>query len=73
VKRRFRLYQVLQILGNRRLTQSVFKIFKGESETLPQEYWELLSDYNFLHENGELYKFKNKNEFENYLKAHPTK
>lgn len=73
VQRRFRLYQVLQILGSRKLTQSVFKILKGESETLLQEDWERLSQYEFLHENGELFRFASKNEFENYLKAHPTK
>lgn len=73
VRRRFRLYQVLQIVGNRQITQSVFKILKGESDELAQDTWEVLSSYAFLHENGELYQFKNKIEFENYLRVHPTK
>ncbi len=73
VKRRFRLYQVLQIVGNRKITQSVFKILKGESDELTQDTWEVLSSYTFLHENGELYRFKNKIDFENYLRVHPTK
>lgn len=73
VKRRFRLYQILQIIGDNEITQSVLKILKGESETLSQKHWSALSQYEFLHENGELYQFSYKNEFENYLKAHPTK
>lgn len=73
VRRRFRLYQILQFLNNRKLTQSVFKILKGESEKLSQVDWSLLSNYEFLHENGELCQFNNKETLENYLKAHPTK
>ncbi|WP_462156341.1 DNA cytosine methyltransferase [Pseudoalteromonas piscicida] len=73
VKRRFRLYQVLQQIGERSITQSVFKVLKNESEKLEESVWNTLSGYRFLHENGELYQFNCKAEFENYLKAHPTK
>ncbi len=73
VKRRFRLYQVLQQNGERTLTKAVFAILKGETNELSSAAWKSLSGYEYLHENGELYQFKRKNEFINYLKAHPTK
>jgi DNA (cytosine-5)-methyltransferase 1 len=73
VKRRFRLYQVLQQIGERPITQSVFRILKNETDTLEESEWNILSGFKYLHENGELYQFKCKLEFENYLKAHPTK
>ncbi len=73
VKRRFRLYQVLQQISDRSITNAVFTILRGESKCLDSKYWEVLSGYKYLHENGELYQFKNKIKFINYLKAHPTK
>jgi len=73
VQRRFRLYQVLQQVNDRRLTIAVFAVLKGEAEELPQEVWEVLGRYEYLHENGELGAFGEKHEFENYLRAHPTK
>jgi DNA (cytosine-5)-methyltransferase 1 len=73
VKRRFRLYQVLQMIGQRPITQSVFKVLKGDFKEITQEAWNALSNYSFLHENGELYQFTSKAEFEHYLEAHPTK
>ena len=73
VKRRFRLYQVLQQIGENTITKSVFRILKGEANTLSSEDWSALSKFSYLHENGEIYQFSCKTEFENYLKAHPTK
>ncbi|MBB1347224.1 DNA cytosine methyltransferase [Pseudoalteromonas sp. SG45-2] len=73
VKRRFRLYQVLQQVGQRPITQAVFKILKGETSSLDVAVWSTLSSFEYLHENGELYQFASKAEFECYLKAHPTK
>ncbi|TMO72595.1 DNA (cytosine-5-)-methyltransferase [Pseudoalteromonas aurantia] len=73
VKRRFRLYQVLQQIGENAITKSVFRILKGDANTLTGTDWSALSKFSYLHENGELYKFSCKTEFENYLKAHPTK
>lgn len=73
VKRRFRLYQVLQQIGQRSITQSVFKVLKGEMDSLDDTAWSNLSSFEYLHENGELYQFASKTEFEYYLKAHPTK
>ena len=73
VKRRFRLYQILQQIDKKSITKSVFSILKGETTTLNDTSWSILSDYSYIHENGELYQFSCKTELENYLKAHPTK
>ena len=73
VKRRFRLYQVLQQIGEKSVTKAVFKVLKSESDTLDENSWKALSRFKYLHESGELYRFGSKAEFENYLKAHPTK
>lgn len=73
VQRRFRLYQILQQLDDKPLTRRIFEILRGNADTLSIEDWVKLSDFDFLHENGELCKFSAKIAFENYLKAHPTK
>jgi len=73
VQRRFRLYQVLQQVGDRQVTRAVFSILKGEADVLPADIWDTLSDFEYQHENGELYAFASKHEFEQYLLAHPTK
>ncbi|WP_447472369.1 DNA cytosine methyltransferase [Vibrio harveyi] len=73
VQRRFRLYQVLQQVDERSVTKSVFAVLKGEVDVLTLPAWEALESFEYLHENGELYKFETKEQFELYLKAHPTK
>ncbi|TMO58496.1 DNA (cytosine-5-)-methyltransferase [Pseudoalteromonas aurantia] len=73
VKRRFRIYQVLKQIGVTSLTTSILNVLKGNSSDISSKEWELLSKFNFLHENGELLPFKCKKEFINFLKAHPTK
>ncbi|MGR5286879.1 DNA cytosine methyltransferase [Vibrio maritimus] len=73
VQRRFRLYQVLQAIGDRKVTKAVFSLLKGESDYLSDSMWRTLSNFKYLHENGELSKFETKQAFENYLLAHPTK
>lgn len=73
VQRRFRIYQILRQIEDREVTKAVFSILKGSSFTLEEGIWQQLKPYNYLHENGELYRFPTKREFENYLHAHPTK
>ncbi|MDC2888700.1 DNA cytosine methyltransferase [Psychrosphaera algicola] len=73
VKRRFRLYQVLQLIGHRHINKAVFEVLKGNTTKLEDDVWAALKCYEFLHENGELDKFDSKTEFQNYLLAHPTK
>ena len=73
VQRRFRLYQVLQQIGERQITKSVFAVLKSEAEKLDENAWLALKNYKYLHENGQLLHFRQKDEFEKYLATHPTK
>lgn len=73
VQRRFRLYQILQQIGDRSLTKEVFSILKGELEVLSTNVWDKISAYEFLQLNGSLEKFKTELQFIEYLKQHPTK
>lgn len=73
VQRRFRLYQVLQQVGDSSITKEVFLILKGESEALGVNAWSQLSCYEFLQFNGSLEKFEREVDFIEYLKKHPTK
>lgn len=73
VQRRFRLYQVLQSIGNRQVTQSVFSILKGNTVQLDDATWNECKSFQFLQIDNTLNKFQSKEEFESYLMAHPTK
>ncbi|PAY00754.1 DNA (cytosine-5-)-methyltransferase [Pseudoalteromonas sp. HM-SA03] len=73
VQRRFRLYQVLQKVADKRANKEVFNILKGDSSGLSSECWELLSEYEYLGFEGKLQKFKDAKELVDYLKLHPTK
>jgi len=73
VQRRFRLYQVLQTINERKITQAVFAILKGNTEELPEEAWTACEAFSYLQLDGELLSFKSKEAFVDYLNEHPTK
>ena len=73
VKRRFRLYQVLSAIADRKVTKAIFAVLKGDENELPDEIWHECSDYDFLQTDGSPKAFKNKKAFIEYLKVHPTK
>jgi DNA (cytosine-5)-methyltransferase 1 len=73
VKRRFRLYQVLQTINERKITQAAFAILKGNTDDLPEYAWAACEAYSYLQLDGELLGFTSKEAFIDYLKAHPTK
>lgn len=73
VQRRFRLYQVLQSIGDRKITTAVFKVLKGNATELSDDVWSVCGKYNYLQVDGELLAFETKEEFIDYLRAHPTK
>jgi DNA (cytosine-5)-methyltransferase 1 len=73
VQRRFRIYQVLQKIDDRAVTQDVFSILKGNAESLKKSTWEQCRSYEYLQINGNLKRFSLKRDFESYLKIHPTK
>lgn len=72
VRRRFRLYQVLQEVGNA-TRQNVLANLKGERNDLADDDWKKLASYKYLNESGKLVKFKHKDDFLSFLSRHPTK
>jgi DNA (cytosine-5)-methyltransferase 1 len=73
VKRRFRLYQVIQSIDDSRVTKAIFSVLKGIETNFPDEIWSICKKYEFLKITGQLSLFDNKEDFIEYLKAHPTK
>lgn len=72
VKCRFRIYQILQQCNNRDITNAVFNILKGIEKSLPDNVWNELKKFKYLIENNQMIVFENKNDFEKYLRLHPT-
>ena len=73
VQRRFRLYQVLQMINERFITKCIFSILKGNEMTLSDQAWDVCKEYGYLQANGQLRQCSTKQEFIDYLRAHPTK
>jgi len=73
VQRRFRVYQVLQDINETYIKKAIFAILKGNTNELPDNVWDVCRQYDYLHTDGELAAFKSKQDFINYLCAHPTK
>lgn len=73
VRRRFRIYQILQLLNDKSVAKSVFDILKGNSTFLSDDSWKKLSRFDFLQHNNELQCFSEKSALEKYLLEHPTR
>jgi DNA (cytosine-5)-methyltransferase 1 len=72
VQRRFRLYQIMQQVGNG-LAKEVRSVLKGSADNISGDAWEAFGDYDYLIEDGTYIKFNTKNEFLEFLFRHPTK
>lgn len=72
VKRRFRIYQVVQKCS-RDVGKQVFSILKGESSSLCNATWDVLKNHEYVSGNGDYIKFNTKFDLINYLLQHPTK
>lgn len=72
VKRRFRLYQIIQLVDNG-TRKNILDVLKGASSNLRDSDWDKVSSFDFLVESGTFVRFKNKNEFLDFLNRHPTK
>lgn len=72
VRRRFRIYQILQQLPNE-IRKEVSKVIKGQSNELNTQAFNILKEYDFLKEKNNYIRFKTKKELLNYLKEHVTK
>ncbi|OBT04772.1 DNA (cytosine-5-)-methyltransferase [Shewanella sp. UCD-FRSSP16_17] len=73
VQRRFRLYQILQTIGEPWVTKAVFSILKGDATELNDHAWAVCREYEYLQIDNKLRAFNSKQEFIEYLHAHPTK
>jgi len=72
VRRRFRIYQILEKLG--RADERVVKSFlTGELDGLPKEVAQRVMSFDFLSDSGEDVFFEDQPSLEQYLKAHATK
>ncbi len=72
VRRRFRIYQVLQQV-NTYVCKSVLRVLKGESSEIHDSEWNQLAHFDFLIESGEFTIFAKKVDFIAFLKRHPTR
>lgn len=72
VKRRFRLYQVLQQEGLD-MHKRVAALLRGDVTTISESDWQRLASYDYLVESGEYVQFDNKARFISFLKRHATK
>lgn len=72
VKRRFRLYQILQQVENE-TRRNVLAVLKCEAHDLSDIDWERLSFFDYLVESGKFVRFQSKKELLSFLDRHPTK
>ena len=72
VQRRFRLYQIMQIIGNG-LAKEVRAVLQGISSDISDNTWSAFSDYDYLIEDGSYKKFNFKKDFIDFLLRHSTK
>lgn len=72
VQRRFRLYQIMQRIGNG-LAKEVRSVLKGTSSDLSDVAWSAFSEHDYLIEDGSYFKFNTKTQFIDFLLRHPTK
>lgn len=72
VKRRFRVYQVLQE-SSQEARKQVIDILKGGSVHLNNTVWKELKPHKFVSPEGEYVNFRAKEDFISYLKEHSTK
>lgn len=73
VKRRFRIYQILQSVNNNAIKKEVLAILKGDSTKLSNDSWCKLSEYRFYVGSGQMITFESRRALEIFLSSHPTK
>ena len=72
VKRRFRLYQVLQVV-DKKTRKEVTSILKRETNYLSDTAWKQVASFDYLVESGRFIAFRKKADFLTFLDAHPTR
>lgn len=72
VKRRFRLYQVLNDVS-RSTRSAVLSVLNEKNMILSCQAWTEIAGFKFLKDNGKLHRFSTKQAFTTYLRDHKTK
>jgi len=72
VQRRFRLYQIMQKVGNG-LAKEIRLVLKGATSDISDSAWSAFLRHDYLIEDGTFIKFSTKQEFIDFLLRHPTK
>lgn len=72
VQRRFRIYQILQTLGNS-VKKEALDLLKGKIDTVSEHTAEILLSYDYLIESNQYAKFSNIKELIIYFNEHQTK
>ena len=72
VRRRFRIYQVLQQCSPQS-GKEITQVIKGLADDLTELTWNEVKKFKFLHEKEKLINFDKKTIFLDFLKRHPTK
>ena len=72
VKRRFRLYQVLEKV-DRYVKRDIGAVLSGKKTEISDTSWQSLKNYEFLQEDGNFSVFRSKESFEAFLMHHLTK
>lgn len=73
VRRRFKIYQILQLISNQNVSKDVSSVLKGVKACIDMESWIVLKNYDFAIEPNKSLHFSSKEQCDNYLKAHVTK
>lgn len=72
VRRRFKIYQVLQLISDPNVSKDLSLVLKGKKNCIDITSWLTVQNYNFgIEPNKSLY-FSTKEEFDSYLRAHIT-
>lgn len=72
VKRRFRIYQIISKCS-KKVAKEVTQTLQGKQNQLSDSAWNVLKQYEFLTESGEMKKFKNADNLVQLLQQHGTK
>lgn len=72
VRRRFRIYQVLQQCSSQS-SKEITQVIRGLADDLSDSTWNEVKEFKFLYDSEDLIKFDKKSIFLDFLKRHPTK
>lgn len=72
VQRRYRIYQVIKELSHEAQKDLSLNL-SGKKDSIDDDSWKEIKQFKFLNEGMKLSKFKNKSDFETFIRNHQTK